>query len=106
MDFKIFPVLLIALVVLVSGCIQETEIDKDKLKDLLGETIDDVSFDQTALKDKEGKQGSLVVMNPKTGAILALCNAAAERFKGESNAVEAIQRMRDERIEQICQSGA
>jgi hypothetical protein len=39
-------------------------------------------------------------------AILALCDAAAERFVGESDAAEDIRRMRDERIEQICQSGA
>ena len=39
-------------------------------------------------------------------AILALCDAAAERLKGESNAVEDIRRIHDERIEQICQSGA
>ena len=39
-------------------------------------------------------------------AILALCDAAAERFVGESDAAEDIRRIRDERIEQICQSGA
>jgi len=39
-------------------------------------------------------------------AILALCDAAAERFASESDAVEEIRRMRDERIEQLCQSDA
>jgi len=39
-------------------------------------------------------------------AILALCDAAAERFGGESDAAEDIRQMRDERIEQICRSGA
>ena len=42
----------------------------------------------------------------RTKAILALCDAAAERFDGESDAVEDIRRMRDERIEQICQRDA
>ena len=39
-------------------------------------------------------------------AILALCDVAAERFAGESDAAEDIRRMRDERIEQICRSSA
>jgi hypothetical protein len=38
-------------------------------------------------------------------AILALCDAAAERFEGESDAAEDIRRIRDQRIKQICQSG-
>jgi len=38
-------------------------------------------------------------------AVLALCDAAAAQFAGASNAVEDIRQMREERIEQICQSG-
>ena len=41
----------------------------------------------------------------RTEAILALCDAAAARFQGESDSAEDIRRIRDERIEQICQSG-
>ncbi len=39
-------------------------------------------------------------------AVLALCDAAAAQFVAESDAVEDIRQMREERIEQICQSGA
>ncbi len=42
----------------------------------------------------------------RAAAILALCDAAAERLTGESDAAEDIRRMRDERIEQLCRSGA
>jgi len=52
---KIFLAVLLVSVILVSGCIQETEIDKDKLKDLIGETIDGAPFDETALKYKENE---------------------------------------------------
>ncbi|MGH9837513.1 MAG: hypothetical protein ACREEM_01875 [Blastocatellia bacterium] len=39
-------------------------------------------------------------------AILALCDAAAERFPGQSDAAEDIRLIRDERIEQICRNDA
>lgn len=39
-------------------------------------------------------------------AILTLCDAAAERFVGESDAAEDIRQMRKERIDQLCQKGA
>jgi hypothetical protein len=39
-------------------------------------------------------------------AIQVLCDAAADRFAGEANALEDIYQMRNERIEQICQSDA
>ena len=42
----------------------------------------------------------------RTEAILALCDAAAGRFEGKSNVVEDIHRLRDDRIEQICQIDA
>lgn len=38
--------------------------------------------------------------------ILALCDAAAERFAGESDAAEDIRQMREERIDDLCQNGA
>jgi len=38
-------------------------------------------------------------------AVLALCDAAAAQFVGDSDAAEDIRQMREERIEQICQSG-
>ncbi len=60
----------------------------------------------SALNSWMRETGNATARHERAAAILALCDAAAERFTGESDAAEDIRRMRDERIEQLCRSGA
>jgi hypothetical protein len=56
--------------------------------------------------DNDGNEAMQSKRAARADAILALCDAAAAAFPGQSDAAEEIRRMRDERIEQIRQSDA